>query len=263
MKRLSILLIVCVGLLSGCPQTGDVKEPEAVTAAQEHARQVAEINTKLGIEYMRQNRNEQALEKFEKALASDPGYAPAPGYAAVLYERIGRLDDADAAYRRALELEPDNASIRNNYARYLCSHDQFEAAEENFRQVIANKLYPTPEIAMVNAGLCARLEPDLIKAERYFNDALTTNPNFAIALYELAKLAYVRNDYLQARAYLQRYFQVAGYSPASLWLGVRVERALNDPTEVARYTYLLKSRFADSQETRLLNESQTDGRNTN
>ncbi|MCB1737036.1 MAG: type IV pilus biogenesis/stability protein PilW [Gammaproteobacteria bacterium] len=262
MMRTLIMLMLCVSLLSACPQKDQVKDSQEVAAAQSNARQLAEINTKLGIEYMRQNRNEQALEKFEKALAADQTYAPAPGYAALLYERIGRLADAEAAYRRALELEPGNASIRNNFARYLCSHDQFAAAEENFRQVIDNKLYPTPEIAMVNAGLCARLEPDLIKAERYFNEALQANPNFAVALYELAKLAYVSNDYLQARAYLQRYFQVAGHSAPSLWLGVRVERALNDPTEVARYAYLLKSRFPDSQETRLLNESQTDGRNT-
>lgn len=259
MKARILLMLFGVVLLAGCPQRDETKPEQALTAAQSKARQIAEVNTQLGIEYMRQNRNEQALEKFQKALRADPAYAPAPGYAALLYERLDRVADAEAAYQRALQLDSDNASIRNNYGRFLCSHDHFQEAEDNFRQVIANKLYPTPEIAMVNAGLCARLEPDLIKAERYFNEALRQNPNFAVALYELAKLAYVQNDYLQARAYLQRYFQVAGYSAPSLWLGVRVERALNDHTEVSRYAYLLKSRFPESRETHLLKESQPDG----
>lgn len=259
MKALIPVMLIVVGLLAGCPQQGEVKADKPLTDDQIKARQIAEVNTQLGIEYMRKDRNDLALEKFERALEADPSFASAPGYAALLYERLDRVADAETAYEKALSLEPDNGSIRNNYAQYLCRRNRFQEAEDNFRQVIANKLYATPEIGMVNAGLCARLEPDLIKAEGYFRDALAANPNFAVALHELAKLAYVRNEYLQARAYLQRYFQVAGYSPQSLWLGVRVERALNDQTEVSRYAYLLKSRYPDSRETQLLNESQPDG----
>jgi spoIIIJ-associated protein len=45
----------------------------------------------------------------------DPSYAAAFNNLAVAYEREGRLDEAREAYERALQLEPNNAMIRQNY----------------------------------------------------------------------------------------------------------------------------------------------------
>lgn len=55
---------------------------------------------------------ERAQELFEAAVGDDPGYAEAWGWLGRLAFEGGRYDEAEAAYTRALELEPDNTTYR-------------------------------------------------------------------------------------------------------------------------------------------------------
>ena len=50
-----------------------------------------------------------------KGHADRSTYAEAWNNLAVGYEYSGRFEDAEAAYQRALKLEPNNAMIRQNY----------------------------------------------------------------------------------------------------------------------------------------------------
>jgi type IV pilus assembly protein PilF len=62
----------------------------------------------------------------------------------------------------------------------------------------------------------------------------------------LAELNYGEGEYLKARAFLQRYHALAGYSPESLWLGISIEDKLGDSPLQRQYTQMLLSDFADS-----------------
>jgi tetratricopeptide (TPR) repeat protein len=57
---------------------------------------------------------EQALQRMEELLARDPDYADAHNDLAVLYYQAGRYGDAHRSIRRAAELNPDDANIRQN-----------------------------------------------------------------------------------------------------------------------------------------------------
>ena len=72
------------------------------------------------------------------------------------------------------------------------------------------------------------------------------------SLYALAELKFNQQDYLGARAFLQRYFDVASASPQSLWLGVRIERQLGDEGAARGYAAQLRQRFPSAHETELL-----------
>jgi type IV pilus assembly protein PilF len=113
-------------------------------------------------------------------------------------------------------------------------------------------LYKTPEFAYTNAGVCALKIPDVAKAEEYFRQALKINPRFGDALFEMAQLNFNRTNYLPARAYLQRHMEVSQRTSASLWLGIRIERALGDTATADIYAKLLKTDFPNSKETELL-----------
>ena len=55
-----------------------------------------------------------------------------------------------------------------------------------------------------------------------------------------------------ARAYLQRYADVAAHTPESLWLGVRTENQLGDDDQMATYRLKLRAKFPDSDEAKYL-----------
>ncbi len=252
-KVKGLFLLLCIVLLSACQSTGVKPEKTSEAIAQQEKR--ADTYTRLGIGYMEQGKYEVALAKFDKAIEADSNYSPAYGYKAVLNERLKQLEEADQNYQTAIRLNPKDDNIGNFYGSFLCKNERFDEAEAVFLQVIQNPFNLRQENAMINAGRCARLEPDLEKAEQYFRQASERNKQFALPLLELAKLSYSRNKLSTARAYMQRYFGLARKSPKTLWLALRIERGIGDETEIARYTYLLKSKFPDSLETKALVEA--------
>jgi Flp pilus assembly protein TadD len=57
----------------------------------------------------------EALYRWKRAVEVDPTYAAAYNNLAIAYEHNGRFDEARAAYEKALELEPNNVLIKQNY----------------------------------------------------------------------------------------------------------------------------------------------------
>ena len=57
----------------------------------------------------------EALYWWQKAVALDPTYAAAWNNLAIAYEHEGKFDEAKKAYEKALELDPKNLMIRQNY----------------------------------------------------------------------------------------------------------------------------------------------------
>jgi type IV pilus assembly protein PilF len=61
-----------------------------------------------------------------------------------------------------------------------------------------------------------------------------------------------QGNYLQARAYLQRYKAGSAHTAETLWAGYQIEEQLGDKDAAANYAVRLKSRFPDSVQTTLL-----------
>ena len=57
----------------------------------------------------------EALYRWKRAVELDPSYAAAHNNLAIAYEHNGQFDDARVAYEKALELEPNNVLIKQNY----------------------------------------------------------------------------------------------------------------------------------------------------
>jgi Flp pilus assembly protein TadD len=57
----------------------------------------------------------EALYRWKRAVEVDPTYAAAYNNLAIAYEHNGQFDEARVAYEKALELEPNNVLIKQNY----------------------------------------------------------------------------------------------------------------------------------------------------
>jgi len=214
------------------------------------SHKAAQANVELGFAYFREGRMNLAMEKLQKALEQAPDLPVAHSAIAVLYERLGELEPAERHYRRALALAPADAKIHNNYGQFLCQQNRLAEANGHFLKAVSDPLYETPEAAYTNAGICARRIPDDRQAETYFRKALEKNPLYPMALLQMLRLSYDQQEYLRARAYLQRFQQVARHNAESLWYAIRVEQALGDRNAVSSYGLALKNNFPDAPQTR-------------
>ena len=246
--------VIAVLVLTACSSSSEVREVKKEPAV------AARANTELGVEYLREGNYELSKTKLTKALELEPNYAPAHDAIAVLYARVGENKLAEKHYKKALQLNPDSARGHNNYGQFLCFQDRHKEATAQFIKAVDNAFYPTPEVPLTNAGLCAARIPDLVTAEDYYRQALQKNPRFAPALLQMSIIRYQESNYLGARAYLERLQEVASHNPKSLWLAVRTEFALNDHEAWGAYSMILKNNFPDSDETAQLLEWENERR---
>ena len=245
MRRLERALILALMLAAmGCSTT--------TGSMPSNPRVAADLNAQLGLAYMEQGNNEEALQKLRHALELDPDSASANHYIAELYRKLGNNREAEDHYRKALSLTPSDPMLLNNYGVFLCGQHRLDEALKQFLAAVKQPFYKTPEVAYYNAGLCALQVPDPVKAEEYFRSALRVNPRMPDVLYELADLSFKQRNYLHARAFVQRYTDAAPPSPQILWLAVRVERQLGDKAAAERYAKQLRERFPTADETLLL-----------
>jgi len=238
-------------MVSACTPAGT----RPMSRTETRTNDVAIANLRLGTAYMEQGDYEKSLEKLEKALRADPDYYATLNVLGILHQRMGRNEDAERYFKRALSKYPNDSPTLNNYGQFLCATGRLDEAENSFIKAAENPLYDSPQIAYTNAGLCALKNDRREQAEDYFRKALEKEPQMALALINLSEINLENGNHLSARAYLQRYSESGSHNPRSLWLGVRIERALGDRDAEASYALLLKNNFPDSREAQLLRQS--------
>jgi type IV pilus assembly protein PilF len=236
-KMLSVILGLC--LASCSHNTGFKKASPQVTAA---------TNMQLAIEYLRLGKLAESRDAIERALSQDPGNANVQMTAGLVFERLTDMPRAERAYSAGYRLGKSDPNIQNNYAGFLCRTGKSVEGERLFTEVARNPIYQTPEVALVNAGVCARGTGDVVDAERYFNRALAIHPNLPDALLQLGNIAFDRGDAAQAREIVQRYLAVNPPTSEVLWLGFRAERKLGDATAAAGFARRVQSEFPDSEQ---------------
>jgi type IV pilus assembly protein PilF len=232
------LLSACLALLacSGDP----AKEP--------NERSPSDVYVLKGVQYLENGRLDVALEDLKHAVELDEGNAEAHNALGVVYERLNQAEEAERQYQRALALDENHFAAANNYGRLLCAERKYDQAMKRFQTVIDAKSYPTPWLAQTNAGLCAKAQGLGADAENFLRKALESNPNFAPALLEMAKLSLDKRNYLSARAFLQRFESVVGPTPEALFLGLQTEQALGNRKDAEAYRKRLQQQFPDSKE---------------
>jgi Tfp pilus assembly protein PilF len=109
--RSSILLVALLFALAATPLAAD-------------ARNDAKKQVEFGIAVAQKGLWREAIYRWERATVIDPTYAPAHNNLAIAYEHEGDLSKARAAYEKALQLEPNNSYIKQNYELFKEINDR-------------------------------------------------------------------------------------------------------------------------------------------
>lgn len=253
LRRLATVLLLAA-LAGGCTTVtttvGGVEVP--ANKADPDPRKRAEIRTELASSYYREGRLAIALEETQRAVQIDPRYAPAHALLGLIYMDIGDRREAEASFGRALRLEPEDSNIQNNYGWFLCQTGRERESVEYFQRAAANRLYPTPGLAMRNAGVCLMKINDLDGAERSLRRALEIDAADPMTKYELARLYLRRNQPDRAEFYFGLLDPASRASAPGLWLGLRIARVNGDLRRESALAAQLRERYPDSAEAQAL-----------
>ena len=246
-----IWILGFVVLLAGCTTAANKLETgEPRNAAENRAR----IHTELGAAYYGAGQMPVAVQELKEAISADPDYVPAHSQLGLVYMTLKEDALAQQSFERALKIDPTDSSANNNYGMFLCQRKREKEAMKYFSAALKNPLYATPENAYTNAGVCSRMQGDDVKAEEWLRKALALQPNQSQALYQLADIAYKRNELISARTLLNRHMQVSTPSPDALWLGARIEQRLGNRTAMSSYGTQLNNRYPGAPQTKAFNE---------
>lgn len=247
------LMALVVGMLAGCQSNQTRDEGDAtgqMGSLQDHGP--ADVYVDLAIAYLQQRQFQVAMHNARKAVMVAPRDSAAHNALALVHQALGQAAQAEQHFSEAVRLDPKNPFANNAFGSFLCGQKRYEEADRHFSQAIANPLNPQRWVPLTNAGACASSKGDSEAAELYWRRALQINPRFAPALKRMAQVSFDKQIYLSARAYLQRYLEVAPHTADTLWLGIQTERILGDKDQLASYELLLREGFPDSLEARNL-----------
>jgi type IV pilus assembly protein PilF len=215
-------------------------------------QQMAATDVQLAIEYMKLGKLANSREFVERALKEDPASANVQLTSGIVYERLRDNTLAERGYASAYRIGRKDPNIVNAYGSFLCRTGKATAGEKLLVEAANDPVYPTPEVALLNAGQCVRGAGNLVDAERYFSRALAIRPNMPEALLQLGNIAFDRGDAAEALSQVQRYLAVNPPTPEILWLGFRAERKLGDKVAAAGYARRVQTEFPDSEQAQMM-----------
>lgn len=224
--------------------------PGSPTASQRAA--AARVNMQLGLGYLQEGNLPIAKEKLEKARDEDPDLPEIHGAMALLDQRLGKDKEADKEFRSALKLVPNDPSMLNNYAVFLCSHGRPDEGVRNFEQAAMNPLYPTPWAAFTNAGVCLRAAHRDGEAAARFDRALRSNPAYSEAVFQASELDLQLQKLADARLRIELFLLNNSATPDLLLLAWRIAQVQNDTDAQQKYALRLAQEFPNSAQSRAL-----------
>jgi type IV pilus assembly protein PilF len=258
LKHIGSIVLVAV-VLSACSTT-TTKTPTPDNASVDldkrepgpgDARKRASIRLQLAVGYYQDGKFNVALDELKQALALDPGFADAHMLVALVYNELNENALAEQSFQRALQLEPSNSDVNNNYGWYLCQHGREKDSLAYFENALKNPLYAQKAKPLQNAGVCANKIGNPQLAEDYFRRSFELDPSGPVAAYNLAQIYYERQDLPRARFYVGQVNNSPALTAASLWLGIRIERRLGNKNNEIALENQLERQFANSREAQM------------
>jgi tetratricopeptide (TPR) repeat protein len=155
-----------------------------------------EANYNLALCLHNQNKTEEALIYYQKAVELNPFLSEAYNNIAIIYKDMGKYDEAEAAFKKAVKVRPDNMNAMSNLSDLKLSQDssseyrealefynkrEFSAAKDILLKLLGNK--PGSVDLLNSLGIVLFKLEEYKDAAEYFDKVISFNCNIAEAHY--------------------------------------------------------------------------------
>jgi type IV pilus assembly protein PilF len=254
-------LLLCVGLF-GCasdPSTTSTSGAAPVAARpptkaaraegeETDLRNRARLRFELAISYFDQGQTNVALDELKQVLVLDPNLVEAYNLRGLIFMRLNDARLAEESFQRALALNPGDSGTLHNYGWFLCQQARYPESFQAFSRARANPMYLDRSKTYLAQGLCEARSGDRVKAERSLTRSYEMDAGNPVTGYNLALILYGRGELTRAQFYIRRLNNSEQANSESLWLGIKVERKLNNPEAMRQLGDQLKRRFPQTKE---------------
>ena len=147
-----------------------------------------------------------ALKEADDALAFDPNNAEAWHIKAlVLHQSFQRLEEAQVAYAKALELKTPFSEARTNLGNLYMDQKRYDDAIAQYQMALSDVMYPTPYIPQGNMGWAWFRKGDSKQAIEMLKGALSVNPKYCLGELWLGQVYEAQSNTPESCKYFARY----------------------------------------------------------
>lgn len=221
--------------------------PVELNATQERAQR----RLVLALAYFEQGQNDVALQEVRAALKIDPQNASAYNLLGLIHQRNHALAlaqqsfETSAYWAKQTSNYVDLADAQHNLGWLLCEQTQYPKAQAQFEQALSQTHYRQQSKTQMASGICHLRAGQADAARQSWQQSLTNDPRNALVRYQLALLDWQTQPSVANTLLAPLHAQQLG-SAESLWLGVRVARALNNPLDMQELGQQLLQRYPES-----------------
>ena len=250
----ALLLALCSALLYGCAATPGAllssgNSVDLITESDEpENRRRARLRLELASGYLENGQINVALDEIKQALIADPTFADGFNLRGLVYMRLNDLGLAEDSFKRALTLNPRDADVAHNYAWLLCQKARYPEGFRMFGQALGNPAYRGAAKTLMAQGVCQIQAGLKQEAEASLTQSYQLDAGNPLTGYNLASLLYARGDFIKSQFYIRRLNNSELANAETLWLGVKVERRLNNLEVSQQLATQLRRRYGQSKE---------------
>ncbi len=168
-----------------------------------------------GVALSNENKNAEAIAKFEEVIANAPKCAECFANIGTIYARMKEYDKSEAAFKQAIEAKPDFAEAYSGLANVYNAQKKFDQAAEASAQ--ANKLMGAAAggggggsaSSTFNQGVILWNAGKIQEAKAQFEQAVKLDPNMAEAHYWLGMAFVNAGNTAEAKPHFEQYLKLA------------------------------------------------------
>jgi tetratricopeptide (TPR) repeat protein len=166
-------------------EVNEISRPIIEKAEAEYQAVLAQQKYNLGNTLHNQGKLEEAIAAYRKAIEIDPNYAMAYNFLGSTLQSQGKLEEAITAYRKAIEIDPKLANAYHNLANAyynlgIILNNQGKLEEAIAASRKAIEIEPNFAMAYYNLGNTLHNQGKLEEAIAASRKAIKIEPNFAV-----------------------------------------------------------------------------------
>lgn len=251
---LAWLVVLCGAVtLAGCAASADTSVSDTSTnivtpSDESEVRRRARIRLELASNYFDSGQTAVALDEVKQALATDPTFSDAYNLRGLIYLRLNDFPQAEDNFKRALALRANDPNLLHNYGWLQCQQRRFAEADQSFNRALADRAYAARAKTLMAKGLCQSTAGQFTEAEQTLLKSYELDAGNPVVAYHIASLLLRRQELTRAQFYIRRLNNSDYANAESLWLGIKIEKALADSVAMRQLVDQLRKRFPESRE---------------